>query len=334
MNRAPKIEHSDDFEASEFGVFWGESLFVGVPPKEPLIDHVLYERDVIFVSAQAGVGKSVLVMQMMASLTSGTPFLDSFEVSRPHNVLLLQTEGDRAETLRRIKCMEKAVKFDHSRWVHVNLDGICLNTTEGLNKFMALIDAPKLRYDIIIIDPLYTTIKGSMNDDEAVSDWVRNIRAVKQKFNCAFIVVHHESIKEMYVEGQRVSKGAKDLMGSSMWGAFGSYNFKLAGNVDKGFTFIRGKERSPNIIDNLSLRLVEPDPLFFVMAEDELNLSETQVFKLLGEVGKPLTAQEIIRLTKLSKATVYRVIRQLSKNDKIMKCSGENVVGYKIKEAQ
>lgn len=316
----PKIEHTEaPKEPSEYGVFWGEGLFAEIPRKEALIEHILYEKDAIYISAQPGVGKSVLALQMVASLTSGQPFLESFDVKRQCNVLYLQTEGDRAETIRRVKCMEKALCFDHTRWVHINLDGICLNTPEGIEQFKALAAYPKLDYDVIIIDPLYTTVKGSLSSDDVATDWIRNLRSIKRLYNCAFVILHHETVKELYVEGQKIAKSAKDLFGSTYWIAFGSYNFKLAGSKERGFTLTRGKERGDAVIDNINLKLLEPAPLLFVPADGELSSSELAVLRILRDKGTAQGASQLIQETQLSRATVYRVLRTLLKDEKIVK---------------
>ena len=327
MTTPPKMGQNSTPEESEYGVFWGDDLFKEVPNKMPIIEHFLYEKDVIFITAQAGVGKSVFILQMIANLTAGTPFLDSFAVPKPCKVLLLQTEGDRAETIARVKCIDRVVKYNHNNWVHLNLDGICLNTDEGHKEFMDFIEKPKFDYDVIVIDPLYTTVKGSVSNDEVVTEWVRHMRKVRMKYKCAFVVAHHETIKDFYVDGSKVLKGSKDLMGSSFWGAFGSYNYKIFGDKDHGYKLIRGKERNPKIIDNLSLRLIEPDPLRFIIADEGFSLSETQVLKILEDSRVPYNAAKIISATGLSRATVYRILRNLHTQNKISKISeGENVL--------
>jgi RecA-family ATPase len=249
-------------EGIEYGVFWGDSLFAHAKRKAPIIDHFLYVNDTIFINAQTGVGKSIFLLQMLASLTTGESFLGAFKIHGPKNVLLLQTEGDRVETLQRLNAIGRGVRIDHDRWVHVNLDGICLNTQQGLNDFMKMIEAPGINYDVVIIDPLYTTVKGSLSSDDVATDWIRSARAIRRKYQCAFAVSHHDTIKTQYYEGQVLQQSSKNLMGSSYWGAFTSYNFKLT--LRNGiYTLTSGKERNPQVIDTIHMRLIEPDPLTF-----------------------------------------------------------------------
>lgn len=320
---------TDQNNITEYGIFWGADMLNKPSEKAHLIEHFLYERDTIFISAQSGVGKSILTMQMLASLTSGQPFLGSFQVSRPCKVLYLQTEGDRSETIDRIKAMERGVAFNHANWVHVNLDGICLNTPEGYKQFIDLISAPKMKYDVVIIDPLYTTVKGSLNNDDVATDWVRYMRSVRKIYGCAFIVVHHESIKEVWVDGQKLAKGAKDLMGSTYWGAFVTYNFKLTHNAKEGtYTLASGKERNKKVIDTVKLKMIEPSPLMYVIADDTFTLSEATIKNLIIASPRTLEVKEIIKLTNVSRATAYRTIRKLLEDKMIVKHEDDGIVRY------
>ena len=105
-------------EPLEYGIFFGDSLRKKIYPKIPVIDHFLYERDVICISAESGVGKSILALQILCNLTTGSPFLDTYAINKEYNVLLLQTEGDRAETLERLDSMATGMKINDDNWAH------------------------------------------------------------------------------------------------------------------------------------------------------------------------------------------------------------------------
>lgn len=315
----------------EYGVFWGEGLFCNVSPKVPVIEHILYKGDTIFITAQAGVGKSILALQMMASLSSGKPLFGAFKVHRPNYVLYLQTEGDRVETLERMKAMSKGVSFWFDNIIHVNLDGICLNTAEGYNKFVQLIKAPEIMYDVVIIDPLYTTVKGSLSNDDVATDWIRYMRSLRNFYRCSYIVVHHDSIKEQWSDGVKIEKGPKDIMGSTYWGAFVSYNYKLTVNKEGIYTLTSGKTRNRYVIDKVQLKMVEPEPLMYVISDESFNVSENQVERLLEDSKEPLGAKQLIEQTGLSRATIYRILKNLSEKDKISKSGDGNSVKYSFK---
>lgn len=317
-------------QSIEYGVFWGPQLFEGLGPKDPVIENLLYRNDIICISAESGVGKSIFVLQMLAALTSGKPFLDAFKVTRPSNVLYFQTEGDRVETIDRLAHMAKGVSIDHDKWVHINLDGISLNTSAGYNQFMELATKPDIQYDVIILDPLYTTVKGSLISDEVVTDWVRYIRKIRAEFGCSIIIVNHEG-KASIVEGKMMPKGLKDVFGSTFWVAHVNYNFKLKVDRNGLFTLESGKERTRHVVDKLEMRMIEPEPLMFVLADTDTSLKEIQITKLLGEAERPLFIREIIRSTESSRATVYRILNKLLDSGKVRKIGNNSSFRYTIK---
>jgi hypothetical protein len=230
--------------------------------------------------------------------------------------------------------MSHGLEFNHDNWVHINLDGICLNTPEGHSEFKRLLAEPHIVYEVIIIDPLYTTLRGSMNSDDVATEWVRYARGIRRVYpQCSFIIVHHESIKDFYIEGAKVKKSTKDIMGSTYWGSFATYNFKLTYNPSTNIhTLSSGKERNRKVFDHIDMRLLEPDPLLFVTAEDNLSISEAQVLKFIQDCNNTCNVREIMDTTKLSRATCYRVLRNLIEAGKIRKVliDNSNTVTYAL----
>lgn len=316
--------------SKEYGVFWGPELYNYKHAKVPLIEYILYENDVICISSRPGVGKSILALQFVFCLTAGHAFLDTYAVARPCNVLYIQTEGDRAETIERVANMSKGLTIDNARWAHINQAGLMLNTQYGISQLVKLALEPQMQYDVIILDPLYTTLKGSLNNDEVAGDWVRNLRALKGKFNCAMIVLHHEH-KDMYHQGQVVDRLEDNVIGSFAWNAFFNQNFKF--RVHNGLhTLNRGKQRSGKIVDTVEMKLIEPAPLLFVNNDEHLETSTIKVSKYLKEMDKPCLVKDIAKETTLSLATSYRAIKKLVNNHLV-----ENIVEsgnsfYKWKE--
>mgnify|MGYP001579601723 CR=1 FL=1 len=302
---------------SEYGIFWGENLFVGGDKKEPIIEHFLYERDAMCLIADPGVGKSVLALQIIASLTTGAPLFGSYEVKKICNVLYVQTEGDRVETIERIRAMEWVCAFDHSKWAHLNLPGILLNTNEGFDKFKAYADQPQELWDVVIIDPLYTTVKGSMLRDDVATDWVRNLRQLRGEYGSAFIILHHDNKETRTSDGDLMPRNKSAVFGSVFWGAFFNQTFKLS--VHKGFHKLdSGKQRSGKMVDIVELEMMQPSPLYYKMVTDPAIDAESIVYKQVRIWG-PCPAHKIVSVTGLSRASVYRALRTLLNSEKVTK---------------
>jgi len=75
---------------SDFGFYSGDELFnKKFEEKEYLIDQFLHAKDSVILAGKAKTGKSVLLFQLIASLTSGEPFLGEFKVFKKCKVLYL-----------------------------------------------------------------------------------------------------------------------------------------------------------------------------------------------------------------------------------------------------
>lgn len=294
----------------EYGIFYGDNLYDYAAMKEPLIDCLLYRNDTICISSKPGTGKSILVLQWIFNLTTATAFLETYKVEKPCNVLYIQTEGDRAETIERISNMKKGLQIDDERLVHINLPGIMLNKDVGIRSLIEMAKEPGITYDVIIIDPLYTTVKGSMINDEVATDWVRNARILKAEFEAAMIVNHHDT-KDSYHEGKVVRKSDNDIFGSTFWSAFFNHNFKFKA-INGVHYLIVGKQRSGKIMDKIPMKMVEPAPLLFTSNED-MSLGHIKVKKVLEGSDKRFTYKQLVAMTQLSKNTIYRAIHSLGK---------------------
>lgn len=314
--------------SNQYGCFWGTELFNYKDIKKPVIKHILYENDVICISSKPGVGKSILAKQLLFNLTTGTPFLDTYEIPKSNNVLYIQTEGDRAETIERINCMKLGLNIDNNKWVHINQCGLTINTNKGIEQLMNLAKKPQMDYDVILIDPLYTTVKGTLNNDEVATDWVRNIRMLTGEFGATLVIFHHDA-KDLYQEGKAVNKGDSNIFGSIYWSAFFTANFKLKKLRDIHY-LTTGKQRSGKIIDNIAMKLIEPRPLMYVNDDSDLDLSQIKVQKVLMSENVRMNAREIQKKIQMSLATTYRALGKLKDLD-LIDSDEENKFSWKQK---
>lgn len=295
-------------DGQEYGLFIGPAIYAGAPPKKALIDQILYEKDVICISAKAGVGKSVLLQQLLCCLTTGTPFLDTFEVPKPCNVLYIQTEGDRSETIERLELMQKRVPIDNDRWAHLNLPGFCFNDDEQVDQLIALIKERFPQVEVIELDPLYTTIKGSMNDSEVVTHWIRNVRKLKGIFNASMIISNHVN-KEFYNEGAVVERDPGSIFGSTFWAAFFNHSYRL--KIFEGHHLLEiGKNRSGKAIDKIAMTMLNTNTLMYTLYEPDLTDNGAKIVALLRS-SKLLSAKQIIEVTGVKRATAFRIIKGL-----------------------
>ena len=313
---------------SPYGIFWGDTLIPKEIEKIPIIENFLYEKDVLCIKSKEGVGKSILAQQLIFNLTTGTDFLDTYHITKPYTVLWIQTEGDREETFERISNMKKALEIDHSQWAHMFLSGASMNTPRGMKEVMDIAKKPDIKWDVIIIDPLYTTIQGPLTKDEVVSDWVRNVREMKGAFgNPALIILHHEN-KSFYHEGKEVDRRVGSVFGAFGWGAFFNtiYRFSEKGGVH---TLTMGKDRGAKTSKKIEMKLIEPSPLLFVSDDTHLSIGSVVVSTYIRERDS-VTRREIIRdNSQFSESTVDRAIAQLKENGTLERFKDDGQVRFR-----
>ena len=296
---------------NEYGLFTGKEIFNYSNEKKPIIEHFLYERDCMWIDSKAGEGKSLVALTLICNLTSGKSFLDTYTIEKPYNVLYVQTEGDRAETLERLLLISRKHDINNDNWVHMNWDGLTLNTDEGFKCFKNKIDSMGMKYDVIIFDPLYTTIKGTLSADDVAIDWVRNIRKLRSTYNCAIIVLAHKPKDAYTYTGKKMEKGNDNLFGSVYWSAFANQNFKL-NNSNGMLTLTRGKQRSAKIVNSIEMKIVETDDFLLLTNREELSdRNSVIIYDIIEKAGKPVSVKTLFKESEIPESTVHRVVHKL-----------------------
>lgn len=322
-------------EGVEYGIWTGEEIYQKIVPKEPIIEGIFNRGDHLLITSIAGTGKSILALQLVCNLTTGTDFLGTYHIPRPFTVLYVQTEGDRAETVHRLRHMCKALNIDDKMWAHYNAAGLVLNTDEGRASFIAKIRELSLSYEVIIIDPLYPTIKGGLTNDEVATDWQRSTRVVRAYYKTvSYIVFHHDTPKENWQDGHKVEKPPEDIFGTSMWSNWMSANYRLVKRDGKHILTGGkggGRGRSGQGVMEIKMKLMEPSPLFYTIDEEGLNDTATKLLTMmLNDRTKRYRRTELEDIMGKSKATVCRALVVL--RDKLDKVEEEGLTYYKAKE--
>ena len=315
--------------SAEFGLFWGADLYQYMDNKPPIIENFLYKNDAICIFAQPGVGKSILALELMSNLTTGEPLLGTYAIPHPQNVMYIQTEGDRAETIERITNMKRGIAIDDERWAHMNLPGLAINTEKGYEELNRLMEGCPIPIHVIILDPLYTTVKGSMINDDVATDWIRNLRRIKEKYDCSIIVNHHEGKIGYSSDGTAIDRGAANVFGSNFWAAFFNSTYRLKRSSQDSFILESGKQRSGKIFDSIAMKLLEPVPLMFVHSDDldsSTRMARLDII-LKSEATKWFTINQLQKLLGASRATVYRAIGEL-KGKRLVDVKHDNGLAY------
>jgi hypothetical protein len=320
---------------SDFGSYTGrEFLGLELKKRDFLVDKLAREKDSILMVGGEKAGKSLIIKQLICSLTSGEhPFLNLYDVKRPCKVTYIQVEGELSDTQDRFKRMIKTLDFNPDNFQIIFAPPLGLQEDANCVTLMQQIESVHVP-DVLIIDPLYFAFEGSLSDDGIVRKFLGNIRKIKDKFGCAVIIVHHTHRIKFNAEGGLIDEGDDALFGSSAFKWWPDHIIFFTYNKKKNTRDFRcSTQRSGDILKKLELILVQPDPLYFRHADTADLGVGLKICQLLAEPGNEsgLCPNEICKTLDISRATFYRDITAPLSSGAIEKDDSHRPVKYKIK---
>ena len=297
---------------SEFKSYTGQEFFdLKFPPRTFLIDKFMKEKDSIIIVGEAKAGKSVLVFQLITSLTSAHPFLDKYGVSRSCKVSYLQLEGELADSQDRFNRMIGSVDFDKDLF-HIKFSEPLQLQDEAKTKLLIAEIEQYHKPDVIIIDPIYFAMTGSLSDDDIVRQFMGNVRIMKDHFGCAIILVHHCHKIKLDPKGNIVYEGDNAMFGSAFFSAFVDHIFLFRyDKKNETRTLSCDTQRAGNIIKDLKLKLVEPNPLYFEVIENlPSNWGRIYDYIKIHQNGTGFSQSQISEALSIERHNFYRSVKQ------------------------
>lgn len=215
-----------DFKASRY-------LFTDPPPRRWLFADVIPCGKVILLVAPGGTGKSMFSIQLGASIATGLPFADVWEVGETGGVLLLLGEDDDEELHRRTFniCNQLAPRQETDAIPRLGENLIIksmvgednlLTTADSQSKevrqtplvnrlILAAKQIPNLK--LIVIDPASRFRGGDENASQDVTRFVEAVERVAQATGAAVLIIHHANKGSMSSSepSQSASRGSSAL---------------------------------------------------------------------------------------------------------------------------
>lgn len=313
----------------EIPLISGPEFFQDTKEMKPLIEGILWEEDFIMLLGSEKSGKSLLALQMACALTSGTPFLDKYNVPNKTHVLYIQTEGKRHQVVDRIDKMRQTLDFDETLFTHIPKKFLPLDVPEYFESLITKIDAMPVKPGVVIIDALYMAMSGDLINNKDARAFLSKVAFIMDRYQTTVIVVHHDSrpvFDEHHVEVERADKGS---YGSVFFRAIVDHILYLKMNRDKSRTLSCTTQRSGGVMEKEDLILVEPSPLGFEIKGDYKAYEEITRHHLLNSTS-PLTYETLIDRTGLSTSSVQKAVRHLLNRKEIAKVSNRPSKFWKI----
>ena len=224
-----------------------------IPPRKPLIEQFIYEKMVMMVYADPGVGKSVVSLCMALQASAGLPVFGFFTPVRPLKIYYALTERGIEEPLERLQLMGKA--FD------INYDNIYFDeATIGINVLDLDVEKALIKRietycphpDIIVFDPIYSMVRGGLSDPKDATLFAQFSARIQNHFKCANWFNHH-TLKNTsdLVEGHFIPKN-DPFMGSQLLKAHITAMYHLT-QVDDQAKLSRKKDSHGLLLKQFSL---------------------------------------------------------------------------------
>jgi len=299
-----------------------ELMSLPAEPDNYIIEKMVWKRDVVLILASEKAGKSILGLQMACALTKGGHFLGEYEVPESMRVLYIQAEGSREETQMRLRSMNKNESSDWTpeNFFHMYPSSLSLDTDLGYNELIESILKTNFRPDVIFIDPLYMAMQGDLIDNKCARNFCRNIRRLKEQYDCTVIINHHKRRPQKDGTGNYIDRGDDEIMGSFVWKAFPSHILTLHKRPNNTRSLNCETQRGGNVIKNLVLELVEPDPLYFkVIYEKDCKSCTQKIIEFLTEKQTGCSTDSISSELKINPSSVRKSIADLLKEQRILK---------------
>lgn len=252
-----------------------EALKETNPERVSLIEGLLYERSVLMVSADPGVGKSTITAQAIAQMSCGLPVFGCLFVPKPIRCLYLPFERGREEILERLKIMQDLIPM--------NFDNIAINDSFigydvlTTNHADIIIDSCKVfNPDVVILDPIYACVSGGLSTDEKASQFTRFSARLQSEVGCANWLNHHTTKQSYNNKGEAIEK--EDPFYGSQWlKAHCTAAYYLKKNIESGTTLINKKDTQGNLLKKIKLEYNQEDYISFMDAKNSAISPEDRI---------------------------------------------------------
>ena len=298
--------------SEEIKHYTGETLTYAEELPDPLIEGYLWPDDLIMLLGTEKAGKSIVALQMAACLSSGSLFLEKYKCKKTP-VAYLQTEGKQDETAFRIQHMMNAIDFDKNYFHRLYKKFLPLDIPEYMSGLDKLIQVLNPRPKVLIVDALYTSMAGDLNDNKDMRAFLFSYARLSERYSLTTILVHHAK-REEFFEGQKVEKGDKVSYGSVFLRANVDHIIFLEMQRDKTRTLSCQTQRSGKVAEKEDLILIQPNPLYFEIKGDYKAYEEIVLanYKL-----QPDTRSGVVKRTSLSESSVKQATLHLLRDKKI-----------------
>lgn len=296
--------------------------------------------------------KSTLGMDMLFSVASDTKFLGQYPVEFGGPVLIIQNENadwimkDRVEKLALSRGEVGNVKTAGGtrlriEWARnlpmffVNQQSFMLDDAANKQALEELID--RMRPVAIKLDPLYLMFSGDVNSAKDLGPVLQWSLYIKQRYNCAVILVHH------YGKGSSEKRGGQRMLGSTTlhgWIESAWYIQAQEPQDGKAVVTLEREFRGAGLHGKIDIHMSmgeAGDPNYSASVQEHAvdggGNYEQDVMDILAQSGDLVSRADIARKMGVPRSKVERVVEALFKDGQLYR-KGERYGLAKHEEKQ
>lgn len=296
-----------------------------------VIDKLKPRGELSMIYGGSGEGKSMLERCFLFAIAYGLTEYLGFRIDLrecDRKVCLIITEDTeksirtfikrQAKYFEPLRTIENPV-FDIISSVEANISDVLKKRLEEVN------------YSFVVIDTPQDDIEGSMNDNNVIRQYLKNICNLAEEYDFALTIIHH---KRKYTSDKEPSK--EDLSGSQALNAKPRCIYELRANVNnpnyRNLTPVKANYESNEFLKTSIVIEMNPDTLTFTdtgirvptdqvhitAQKSELNEKMIEKIRDYVSINHRITQKDIAELlrdefpgTKVSQSTVSRLMKQM-----------------------
>src|SRR5215469_2352272 len=171
-----------------------------LPEKEPLINGLLYRRDLVCFAGRRRSGKTSLLLQLGCSLTTwAVPDFVGYQISKQRRALFYLLEDDRRELQDRLNRMlislDDGGETDGRFVIRTKDDFYLHNVPIGIDepqfKKVVIDDCREHGPDLIVFDNLGFLIGADYTDPTVTHQCIQFFIGLSQEYDCAIVTAAH-----------------------------------------------------------------------------------------------------------------------------------------------
>lgn len=255
MERLKETKHEEavaNFQIESLVDLYHESM----PPQRWLIKNMIPAEGVVMIDGAPATGKSFYSLTMAHSISTGSPWLNHFEVSQTTNVLIIDKENGRRRFQDRMKGLGMV---GDNMWRIKQPEKFSFADAKGVltdfAKFtVGFVDEHNI--GLIVIDSMVDLMSGDENSAGDTQLFFNNIRSLYP--HQTILVLHHEGKDDKNEKSKmNKSRGSSNIPGQA------DFIFRVQPVIGEPgtFQFEHAKSRDTAMMTPFTIRMItKPDP--------------------------------------------------------------------------